>query len=288
MKKYMIFMGALALAACNNGSSHHTGAGDIIPQPVAPAIDMPANVQAWNSPAGSAQAIANSTDVFTFTIDNGGNIAKIVHDNKTYNRTGDTNEYVYKETNKTEKINLATLGKQAGLSYADFGYAMETELEPDSTERDFYVFAGGDALKEIKNPNIQNATYTGTAVAYVESEMPGKVVNKITQTNDASLVFDNTGNHTLTMKFSKAANPWYDVIVKNGTNISLSGGANLGQDFMVTDAMLKSLKDAYFSQQYFGESGDPSEVVYRVGFEAKDRTTGREIEFDGAFGGKRQ
>lgn len=31
MKKYMIFMGALALAACNDGSSHHTGAGDIIP-----------------------------------------------------------------------------------------------------------------------------------------------------------------------------------------------------------------------------------------------------------------
>lgn len=180
MKKYMIFMGALALAACNNGSSHHTGAGDIIPQPVAPAIDMPANVQ------------------------------------------------------------------------------------------------------------IQNATYTGTAVAYVESEMPGKVVNKITQTNDASLVFDNTGNHTLTMKFSKADNPWYDVIVKNGTNISLAGGDNIDQDFMVTDAMLKSLKDAYFSQQYFGESGDPSEVVYRVGFETKDRTTGREIEFDGAFGGKRQ
>ena len=53
------------------------------------------------------------------------------------------------------------------------------------------------------------------------------------------------------MKFSKADNPWYDVIVKNGTNISLAGGDNIDQDFMVTDAMLKSLKDAYFSQQYF-------------------------------------
>ena len=134
--------------------------------------------------------------------------------------------------------------------------------------------------------------HTRAAVAYVEVETPGKVVNKITQVDDATLVFDAAGNNTLTMNFSQAENPWYNVIVKNGgatdASISLSGGGNIAPEFMVTEAMKNNLNDTYYSKKFYGDAGDPTEVVYRVGFEAHDKTVGREVEFDGAFGGIRQ
>lgn len=292
MKQYAIFVGVFALAACGGGGGHH-GGGASIPDPVAPAVDMPDTVQSWSVPAGGDVATlgtvtakagddSRTPDVFKFTLDESGKITSVNLDGAIYTQQGGKNEYVNVRGNETQTMNLETLGRDAGLSYADFGYAQKLEEKPGDIDRDFYVFAGGYDGKEITTrPN--DATYTGTAVAYIESKTPGSIANRVTKTNDAKLVIDASGISTLTMNFPD----WYNVVVKNGTNVELTGGGNLDSEFVMTDAMRANIHDVYNSQQFFGDGANATEVVNRVGFEAKDINTGREIEFDGAFGGKR-
>ncbi len=282
MKKYVILTSALALCACNSGGGGHHGGPSY--DPVEPAIDMPDAVQKWNA-TGPVTADSNRgafDERFVFDVDVQGNISSVSLDGRKYNRNGDKNEYVYTEPNKTRTIELATLGKEAGLQFADFGYAQETELEPNKTDRDFYVFTGGSNV--IQNAAVKDAAFTGTAVAYIESDKPGNIVNQISATDDAKLVVDANGNHTLTMNFSKADKPWYDVVAKTGNIIQLSGGANVAADFRV-DGMHQ--RDNYTAYQFHGENGNASEVSYRVGADYKDNATGREVDFDAAFGGKR-
>lgn len=289
MKKYALLSGVLVLAACGGGGGggHHSGgAADL----VVPGVNMPGDVQYFGA-GGDSVVTAKSgdnrdADLFVFNLDNSGAIQQIVTDNRTYTRQGDKNEYVNVAADERRTINLVTLGREAGLSYADFGYAQEVEQDIDSFERDIDVFAGGYASKEVAVNTVQDATFKGTAVAYVEADMPDRIANKVSKTDDANLVVDANGNHTLTMNFSKAENPWYDVVYKSGGRLEFSGGENVAPEFQITDGMVRS--PDYAAAQAYGDGGTASEVVYRVGTEFKDNATGRELEFDAAFGGKRQ
>ncbi|MDE5615678.1 MAG: hypothetical protein K2I81_02495 [Alphaproteobacteria bacterium] len=280
MKRYILLVCVLGLAACHSGGGHHS---DYVPSPVEPAIDMPAAAQSWNG--GNAESGDNfSRDVFRFTLDGAGNITAVELDGHMYAKTGE-NEYKYLEPGETHVLNLATLGREAGLQFADFGYAQKTELEANKTERDFYVFTGGRTDKMVNADLAKGATYVGTAVAYIEADMPGRIANQVSKTDDAKLVVDAAGNHMLSMNFSKADNPWYDVTADKTGKITLAGGGNVAADFRV-DGM--AVDDNYATGQFFGDAGVASEVVYRVGAEFKDNATGREVEFDSAFGGIRQ
>jgi len=285
MKKYVILTSMLALAACHSGGGSHHGGPAF--DPVEPEIDMPSAVQQWNQKGNAVNAIADKGkpgDIFTFNVDNAGNITSVSLEGRTYNRNGDKNEYVYTEPNKTRTIELATLGREAGLSFADFGYAQETEQEPGKTDRDFYVFTGGMNEKMIDTNTVKDATFTGTAVAYIESDKPGNIVNQMSKVDGATLVVDANGAHKLTMPFSQADKPWYDVVYNNGLTFELSNGDKVASDFRV-EGMTQ--KEMYVSKQFYGDAGSASEVTYRVGAEYKDNATGREVDFDAAFGGKR-
>lgn len=281
MKKSVVLVMATLLAACHDGGGHHHN-DDVIVKPVTPAIAMPESVQTWA--AGGTSATAKSQDeVFKFTIDNNGAITNVNLDKRDYARQGDKNEYVHRDAEETRTLNLVTLGRDAGMRYADFGYAMETERDVASTERDFYVFAGGDASKELARKDLNGATYTGTAVAYIEADTQTTVANQISQTDDAQLVVDANGNRTMSMNFSNADKPWYDVVVTNG-KIALSGGDNVAAEFKVDGMVMDS---SYESVNAYGDT-TAQEVVYRVGAEYENKITGREVEFDAAFGGVRQ
>jgi len=285
MKKYVILTSMLALAACHSGGGSHHGAP--VSGPVEPAIDMPVAVQKWNQTGANVNAVADRGtpgDIFTFNVDNEGNITSVALEGRTYTRTGNENKYVSAVNGETRTIELATLGKEAGLTFADFGYAQETEQTLNKTERDVYVFTGGSNL--IKNADVKDATFNGTAVAYIEADMPGGIVNQVSRTDKATLVVDASGNHMLTMPFSQADNPWYDVAYNNGLTFELSNGDNVAPDFRV-EGMTQ--KEMYVNKQFYGDAaGTASEVTYRVGAEYEDNATGREVEFDAAFGGKRQ
>jgi len=284
MKKYFVLTSILALCACHSGGgSHHDS---YVPDPVEPAIEMPSAVQQWNK-GWDNDYVADSgpeydRDTFIFHVDGRGNISTVTLEGRKYNRNGDKNEYVYTEPNKTRTIELATLGKEAGLQFADFGYAQETELEPGKTDRDFYVFTGGQ--NPLTNPDVKDATFTGTAVAYIEADMPDRVANQVSKTDKATLVVDANGAHRLTMPFSQADKPWYDVVADKNGNIQLSNGANVAADFRVDGI---AARDNYATHQFYGTNGVAEEVTYRVGAEYKDNATGREVDFDAAFGGKR-
>ncbi len=284
MKKYILFTSLLALTACHSGGGHHHDYDGGVIDPVEPEIAMPDAAQTWNA-TGTVIADANGgsfSDRFIFNVDEQGNIVSVVQDGRTYNQNGNKNEYVSKEANKTRTMNFATLGKEAGLQYADFGYAQETEKEPNKTERDFYVFTGG--REALNMPDVKDAVFTGTAVAYIEADMPGRIANQVSKTDDAKLVVDANGRRELTMNFSKADNPWYDVTYNGG--IVLSNGDKVAPEFQVSDSMIQ--KDTYMANQFYGVNGTASEVTYRVGAEYEDKATGREVDFDAAFGGKRQ
>ncbi len=286
MKKYLILTSVLALCACHSGGGHHSSSGGGI-DPVEPAIDMPDSAQSWNNGLNGEHVAysgpGNDMDSFIFHVDGQGNISSVTLDGRKYNQNGGKNEYVYTEANKTRTIELATLGKEAGLQYADFGYAQETELTPNKTDRDFYVFTGG--VNPMANPDVKGATFTGTAVAYVEADMNDRIANQVSVTDDAKLVVGADGAQVLTMNFSKAANPWYDVVYDGGSNFKLSNGDKVHEDFKVTDSMVQ--KEMYETKQFYGANGNASEVTYRVGAEYEDRATGRDVEFDAAFGGRR-
>lgn len=281
MKKYAILTSVFVLAACHDGGGHHHS--DYVPSPNAPAIDMPTAAQSWNG--GDAESGDNfSRDVFRFTLDGAGNITAVELDGDMYVKTGD-NEYKHLEPGKTSVLNLATLGREAGLQFADFGYAMETELEATKTDRDFYVFTGGRADKAVNADLAKGATYQGTAVAYIEADMTDRIANQVSKTDDAKLVVDASGNHTLTMNFATADKPWYNVTAHKDGTINLSGGENVAADFRVENM---TMHDNYATGRFFGDGGVASEATYRVGAEFKDNATGREVEFDSAFGGIKQ
>lgn len=284
MKKYILLSSILALTACHSGGGSHSGS--TAPNLVTPELDMPTSLQSWNKGFESTHVAytgrAGNQDNFIFTVDNKGNISSVTLDGDKYVRTGDNNEYVYTEANKTSEINLATFGKEIGLQYADFGYAMETELKPNSTDRDFYVFTGGK--NPMTNPDVKNMTFTGAAVAYVEAKTPNTIANQISKTSDAKLVVDANGNRRLDMNFSKADNPWYDVVV-TGNKIELQNGANVASEFQVTNTMIQD--SPYVVEQFYGANNVATDATYRVGAEYEDKATGREVEFDAAFGGVR-
>ena len=284
MKKSVILVMATLLAACHDGGGHHHN-DDVIVKPVTPEIAMPGAVQTWAAGGNTAVAYAgdDNDDILKFTLDTNGAITAVNFDNRNYARQGNQNEYAHKDVKETRTLNLVTLGRDAGMRYADFGYAMETERDITSTERDFYVFAGGDATKELRRSDLNGATYTGTAVAYIESDMQNSVKNQISQTDDAQLVVDANGNRTMSMNFSNADKPWYDVVVTNG-KIALSGGDNVAAEFKVDGMVMDS---SYESVNAYGDT-TAQEVVYRVGAEYENKITGREVEFDAAFGGVRQ
>ena len=57
------------------------------------------------------------------------------------------------------------------------------------------------------------------------------------------------------------------------------------EQFRVTDDMKQTSLHA--GQKFYGPNGaTPDEVIHRLNFEMKNET-GREVEFDGVFGGKR-
>lgn len=286
MKKYVFLTSILALAACGGGGGGHHDNGGRLPD--VPALPMPADVQSFGA-GGASTAVAKSGgtggDRFIFTLDGNGVIKSVVEDNREYVRNGDKNEYIYTDDYQTRTMNLVTLGREAGLQYADFGYAQELENKSGYLDRDIDVFAGGYADKEYVGA-INPATYKGVAVAYIEADNPdGTVYNQVSKTDDASLVIEAGQVPKLTMNFSKAENPWYDVVFENGWKITLSDADNKVDDkFKVTNSMVRG--DMYSSHDYYGPNAE--EAVYQLGAEYKDNTTGREVDFDAVFGGKKE
>lgn len=286
MKKYSLIALVLTLSACGGGGGGSDGGNGGF---IAPAVNMPGNVQSWSSTTHKmVQAkTADNDDVFTFHLDSTGEILSVDYDNRHYARRGNENAYVNTDDGVTRTMNLATFGRDAGLTYADFGYAQEYEFNQYFTDREFEVFGGGAVANEYKGNQPMATTYTGTAVAYIQADTPTGIANQVSKTDDAKLVFDGAGHKVLNMNFSKADTPWYDVALVNGHKIQLTDNDNkVPEQFRVTDDMVQ--KSLHTGQKFYGPNGaTPDEVIHRLNFEMKNET-GREIEFDGVFGGKRQ
>ena len=277
MKKYGILTLVFALAACGGGGG---GDGDVIEFDFdVPSIPMPATVQSWNGASnGGGAATSTDKDTITFAVDDNGQITSVNFDGRAYAQQGGGNTYV--NNTGTRTVNLATLGQESGLTYADFGYLQEYKESPYDTDREFEVFTGG--RDRYTNP-VTSATYTGTAVAYIQAESADGIANQVSKTSDAQLTIDAAGAQTMTMNFNTADNPWHNVTVNKGM-VTLSGNdAVVPVEFQVTSDMKGGRPDT--GVDFYGLNAD--EAVYRLSVEYKN-TTGREIEFDGAFGGKKQ
>ncbi|MBD5389478.1 hypothetical protein HDR63_04460 [bacterium] len=295
MRKYALLAMTCALAACGGGSGGEWH-GDYNPADgVPPALDIPngaGTIPTWGNGVVKNMSIAARTadnEDLTFFLNGAGQITSINFDNREYKVQSDRNEFVNVTDGVARTLNLVNLGKEAGLTYADFGYIQETENHGYYIDRDVDVFVGGPGVYEHSGSNPKDATYTGVAAAYIQAETAdGVVKNQISQTTDAKLVTNAIGTSTLTMNFSKAANPWYDVIY-DGTKITLiNTGNNVPAAFMVTADMKPDGGPTGGAPKWYGAPGDTSEVVWRVAQEWEDKTTGREVDMDAVFGGKRQ
>lgn len=206
-------------------------------------------------------------------------------------------------------LTITQLGKEAGLSFADFGYyAMASDNVFNSeTMHDvgYDLFSGGYSLKEVAKPD-QDTNFTGSAVAMITSHSSGEDdTSMITRTNSANLHLSN-GTETLTMNFSSAENPWYDVVItrtptdlydQSHNTITITNtnnvNNNIAEDFRMTETMkTHAQQNVVLDNTYYGDNGVASEAVSSAHFLADKANNEFNImstemlEFNSIFGGK--
>lgn len=316
MKKIAILTSVLALAACGGGSGHHHDGAANTPGSNSPDIMIPGG----NNPTDQTKKLEPVIDIsqlsqidfstndqngykYKFVVNDGKIVAFKEQDNQyawTYHIDGDKinkitehdavgNAYSYTDVNG--KIEL--LGKDAGLQYSDFGYLIATikgEEEEINNSTEGAIFTGGRADKLIEQPQTM-ADFHGTAVASINAYMPsetgyGTDEVMIARTDDATLHFEN-GAERLTMNFSQADNPWYDVVATKDA-ITLSNGDGIKDDmFKVSNN--QDAGEHYISTKYFGDNGNVNEAVANTKFShtgaLSSDTQQHNISVDAAFGG---
>ena len=209
---------------------------------------------------------------------------------------------------KNPTLTFAQLGKEAGLSFADFGYyamASDDVFNGETTHDVSYdIFAGGYDLKEVDKPD-QNMYFSGSAVAMVTSHSDEDDVSMITHTNSANLHLSD-GTETLTMNFSSAETPWYDVVITRTPNdpydqshntITINNTNNvndrIAEDFRMTETMkTHAQQEVRLDNTYYGDNGIAKEVLSSADFLADkahttfDPNSTEMLEFNSVFGGK--
>lgn len=220
---------------------------------------------------------------------------------------GISNSGISVAENSNVNADIVRLGQSAGLSFADFGYITtnSTFTYNDETFNDTSndVFAGGYNLREVAKPE-QDMDFTGSAVAKITSNSDDGEYSMITHTNSANLHLSD-GTETLTMNFSSAENPWYDVVVTrtptdpndqthNAIDINNTNNVNnsIAENFRMTEAMKEQAQNTVFvGNTFYGDNGNASEVITKTEFWTVDEHNGiadRGLKFDSVFGGKAQ
>ncbi len=193
------------------------------------------------------------------------------------------------------------LGNTVGLQYSDFGYVLSngtTTYSDGHTEQnnDGHIFFGGYIPHEIKATESGTMTFNGTAIAVINShtyDSDSGVDNFDTMTstvNDAKLTVNN-GNEVLTANFSKAQNPWYDVIISKDSATLVNSDSEIPVEYQVKNTTgSTSPENDFLRAKYYGDNGQISEAVagshfYTTGALSDERIT-HEIDADIGFGGK--
>lgn len=173
-----------------------------------------------------------------------------------------------------QDVSYKSLGKELGLSYADFG----TYISKDTSQSDAYfsgAFISGNEeykifIKDIK----QDLVFKGRAVGNASSD-----TEMIELDGPAELIFNKaTGVSTLGASFDN----WYDIQVRDDEKgvIEFSNYKN-DNGIMKIDSEDKIITDgAKMEVGYFGGSQVPTEAAGRVEFEDRD------IKMDISFGVK--
>lgn len=279
MKKIAILTSVLALAACGGGSGG--GHGGIPSETV-----KPSNLSSIDIAELENVDFSGGDSTYNFVVENGV-VTKIESGDKEYIIDGNSYAHTseYNGIKETEIGTIEMLGRVAKLKYSDFGYMQrhgyqaDEEFHPDG---DANIIAGGIQKYEVTTPTNE-MIFTGTAVAALTAtsdtagEAPTAMISK---TNDAVLTFDGTREH-LIMNFSKADNPWYDVVI-DGTVVTISTDdeTKIDSNFHMSQPGF-DLTDAGHCQKttYYGADNNPTEVISTAKF------NGDGVWVETAFGG---
>lgn len=160
----------------------------------------------------------------------------------------------------SKQITMDSIGKNLQLKYSDFGTTTTisdyTQNNMHNTVTEYGFYFGGHEASEVAKPTTE-MTFKGSAIAKIGTYGQGdNNTAMLSKTNDAKLQLVG-GTEILTMNFSKADNPWYDIVINNSMNqatISVTDNttANInGDQYKLTSDVV--LTD-YFTAKYYGEN----------------------------------
>ena len=197
-------------------------------------------------------------------------------------------------------MNIESMGKNLKLAYSDFGtittdYDFTYDGQHDS-DTDHELYTAGYNKNKVEKPNT-DMTFAGAAIASIQKF--GSDDTMLSKTNYAALTVDNSGKETLTMNFTKAANPWYDVkITKDGTyptveiNVNDAATAKIKKDdFKATADMTQQWSGGKNGSKglvtsYYGADGKATEAIATSQFGLADTTYHNGMHVEAVFGGK--
>jgi len=191
-------------------------------------------------------------------------------------------------------MDINSVGKDLQLAYSDFG-SIKNNLNGSEdgehfTEEYYSTYVGGYEPNKLETRPSEDMTFTGAAIATINrfNSNDEESSEMLSRTNDAKLELIG-GQEILTMNFSKADNPWYDVEL----NVSTRGitihdtdetAARINEAYKIKDGMTPYHNGTDTSYYTNGETVQEATAVSSFG--AWNDATREGVEVNSVFGGK--
>ena len=197
-------------------------------------------------------------------------------------------------------MNIESMGKNLKLAYSDFG-TISTDYNftyngITDNDTDHELYTAGYKTNKVNTPDTA-MEFNGAAVAQIQKFNSDD--SMLSKTNDAKLTVSNSGTETLSMNFTKADNPWYNVTVtKDGLYPSVEIDVNDTATAKIKDAKFKATADMIHKwsggengskglvTSYYGAKGTATEATATSQFGLSDSTYNNGMHVEAVFGGK--